>query len=449
MALAHSFSWPKWPAALSLRSCDSVPLTAKLPLVTLLSAPLWFRRINWDIKRLERFRESRLRKVVSSAYQNVPAYRDLMDEARVLPEDVRSFEDLGRLPLIDKTFFRSRPLDDLCSKTGLGELMARRTSGSTGVPLLFVHSRRNRWKRIIVDLRANLHLGLRARDIHLVVASPEAQKRGRNVLQRFGFFRREYVSADESTEAIAERIEALNPHLLQCYPSHLLLLAEIVGRRRLTNLRRIISAGEVLTDEARARMEEGFGAVVTNYYGLKELGMIAWECLERKGMHINWDLYHVEEMPDSHELVVTLLDDDAMPFIRYNTLDRGRLEFAPCPCGCSFPRIVQIEGRSDDFIVTADGRRIPPLQVNFVDFTGHTQADAYQVRQERPGHIQVLLVPTKAFDMQSCEKRIRRDIDEFLGFGLTFEIKLVESIPRERSGKLRSVVSFVDSNKQQ
>ncbi|RLC45038.1 MAG: hypothetical protein DRH70_08205, partial [Candidatus Coatesbacteria bacterium] len=115
MALAHSFSWPKWPAALSLRSCDSVPLTAKLPLVTLLSAPLWFRRINWDIKRLERFRESRLRKVVSSAYQNVPAYRDLMDEARVLPEDVRSFEDLGRLPLIDKTFFRSRPLDDLCS----------------------------------------------------------------------------------------------------------------------------------------------------------------------------------------------------------------------------------------------------------------------------------------------------------------------------------------------
>lgn len=411
-----------------------------------ISSPAWLRRINWDPDRLERFRESRLREVVASAYRNVPAYRDLMAGAGVSPDDVRGFDDLASLPLIDKRFFRSRPFEELYSKASLGPLMARRTSGSTGVPLLFVHSRRNRWKRIIVDLRANLRLGLRPSDIHLVVASPEAQKRGRNVLQRLGFFRREYVSADESKETIAARIEALNPHLLQCYPSHLLLLAEIVDRRRLTNLRRIISAGEVLTDEARSRIEAAFGAVVTNYYGLKELGMVAWECLERKGMHVNWDLYHVEELPDSHQLAITLLDDDAMPFIRYNTLDRGRLEFDPCACGCSFPRIVQVEGRSDDCIVTSDGRRIPPLQVNFVDFTGHTQAGAYQVRQERPGHIQVLLVPTEAFDMESCQKRIRRDIDEFLCPEITFEIRLVESIPRERSGKLRSVVSLVDSD---
>ena len=402
-----------------------------------------FRRINWSAAQLERFREARLREVLTFAHQNVPAYRDLFDGAGVDVDTVRGFEGLKRLPVIDKSFFRSRPLEDFYCHKSFGRLAARRTSGSTGVSLLFVHSRRNRWKRIMVDLRANLRLGLRPTDIHLVVASPEAMKRGRNIMQRLGLFRREYLSADMEPKTIARRLEAINPHLLQCYPSHLLLLAEIANKQRLTNLTRIISAGEVLTNEARSRIEAAFGATVTNYYGLKELGMIAWECLEHNGMHINWDLYHVEQLPDTQELVVTLLDDDAMPFIRYNTLDRGRLDFSLCACGCSFPRIVEIEGRSDDYLVMVDGTRIPPLRVNFVDFTGHTQADAYQIRQGRPGHIEVFLVPTNDFEMESCRERIRRDIDEFLSPDLTFEIKLVDAIPRDPSGKLRSVISSV------
>jgi len=405
----------------------------------------WFRRINWSPARLERSREARLREALTFAHRNVPAYRDLFNTAVIDIDTVRSCEDLKRLPVIDKSFFRSRPLEDFYCHKGFGKLTPRRTSGSTGVSLLFVHSRRNRWKRTMVDLRANLRLGLRPRDTHLVVASPEAMKRGRNALQRMGFFRREYVSADTEPEVIARRLEEINPHLLQCYPSHLLLLAEIADKQRLTNLTRIISAGEVLTNEARGRIEAAFGATVTNYYGLKELGMIAWECLEHNGMHVNWDLYHVSQLPDTQELVVTLLDDDAMPFIQYNTLDRGRLDFSPCACGCSFPRIVEIQGRSDDCLVTADGTRLPPLRVNFVDFTGHTQADAYQIRQERPGHIGILLVPTNDFEMKSCRERIRRDIDEFLSPDLTFEIKLVDAIPRDRSGKLRSVISSVSS----
>ncbi|MBN1593318.1 MAG: phenylacetate--CoA ligase family protein, partial [Candidatus Coatesbacteria bacterium] len=338
--------------------------------------------------RLERFRAARLREVLSFAYARVPAYRDLFDEAGVDVEGIRGFEDMSQLPIIDKSFFRSRPIEDFYSGEGFGELAPRRTSGSTGVSLLFVHSQRNRMKRIMVDLRANLRLGLRPRHVHLVVASPEAMKRPRNILQKLGFFRREYVSADDDPEFIARRLSEINPHLLQCYPSHLLLLARLADRGRIGNLKRIISAGEVLTDDARAAIEAAFGVEVTNYYGLKELGMIAWECFQHNGMHINWDFYHVEQHPDTGELIITLLDDEAMPFIRYNTLDRGRLDFSPCPCGCPFPRIVEVEGRSDDCLLLSDGSLIPPLRVNFVDFTGHTQADAYQIRQERPGHIE-------------------------------------------------------------
>ena len=407
----------------------------------------WFWRINWSPARLERFREARLRDVLTFAHRRVPAYRDLFDRAGVDIGSIRSFDDLDRLPVIDKSFFRSRPLEDFYCHKSFRKLTPRRTSGSTGVSLLFVHSRRNRRKRIMVDLRANLRLGLRPTHVHLVVASPEAMNRPRNVLQKLGLFRREYVSADEDQEVIARHVEEVNPHLLQCYPSHLLLQAKLADRRRLTNLARIISAGEVLTNDARDEIEAAFGATVTNYYGLKELGMIAWECLEHNGMHVNWDLYHVELLSDTHELVVTLLDDDAMPFIRYNTLDRGRLDFSPCACGSWFPRIVEIEGRSDDCLVMADGTRIPPLRVNFVDFTGHTQADAYQIRQERPGHIDVLLVPTESFEMESCRNRIRRDIDEFISPHLTFEIKLVNDIPRDPSGKLRSVVSSVSKER--
>ena len=78
----------------------------------------------------------------------MPAYRDLWDQAGIDVNAVRGLEDLGRLPVIDKGFFRSRPLEDFYSQRAFGELASRRTSGSTGVSLLFVHSRRNRWKRI-------------------------------------------------------------------------------------------------------------------------------------------------------------------------------------------------------------------------------------------------------------------------------------------------------------
>ena len=153
-----------------------------------------------------------------------------------------------------------------------------------------------------------------------------------------------------------------------------MLLTREIDRGKLTNLRRIIAAGEVLQDSVRDLIQSTFGVPVTNYYGLKELGMIAWECLEQGGMHVNWDLYHVERLDETGELVITLLDDDAMPFIRYNTLDRGELDFSECPCGCRFPRIHGVEGRSDDCLVLNNGELVPPLRVNFVDFTGHTQA---------------------------------------------------------------------------
>ncbi|MCD6328388.1 phenylacetate--CoA ligase family protein [bacterium] len=406
-------------------------------------SPFWFTRIYSNPKRLERFREKRLREVVRFAYRNVLAYRELFDEAGIDASRVWDFDDLTRLPIIDKSFFRSRPLEELCSERGFGQLTSRRTSGSTGVSLLFAHSQRNRLKRILVDLRANMRLGLKPHQTHMVVASPEAMLRGRNPLQKIGLFRREYVSADIDPDEIARAVQRVNPHLLQCYPSHLGLLCDVVNRDRLPNLSRIISAGEVLTVAAREKIERAFGVPVSNYYGLKELGMIAWECDEHDGMHINWDLYHVEQMAESYQLVVTLLDADAMPFVRYNTLDRGRLDFSPCPCGCPFPRIAEVEGRSDDCIVMSDGRLIPPLRVNFVDFTGHTQAEAYQIRQIRPGHIEILLVPTASFEMSSCLSRIRRDIDMYLSPDLAFDIKLVDSIPRDPSGKLRSVVSLL------
>lgn len=407
------------------------------------ASPGWFRRLHWGRERLERHREKQLRKVLDFAYKQIPAYRRLWDQAGVDVSTIDGLSGLTQLPVIDKRFFRSSPIEDFYAPDVLGKVTPRRTSGSTGVSLLFVHSKRNRWKRIMVDLRSNLRLGYRPWQVHLVVASPEAMARGRNVLQKLGLFRREYVSADVDPEVIAKHLTEINPHLLQCYPSHLLLLTDLVDRTKLPRLSRIISAGELLTESQRSRIEDAFGVPVTNYYGLKELGMIAWECSEHRGMHINWDLYHVEQDADSNELIVTLLDDDSMPFVRYNTLDRGRLDSSPCPCGCSFPRILEIEGRSDDCLVTADGKRIPPLRVNFVDFTGHTQADAYQIRQSRPGHIEILLVPTNDFEMGSCEKRIRHDIDRYLSPDLSFEIRLVEAIPRDPSGKLRSVVSTV------
>ena len=408
--------------------------------------PLWFRRLDWSLERLEEFRRKRLREVIGFAYLNIPAYRRLWQEAGTDPLTIGDFESLQALPIVDKGFFRAYPIEQYYSDLGFGELYLRRTSGSTGVSLLFAQSRRNRYKRIMVDLRANIRLGYRPSETFLVVASPEAQLRRNNALQRLGLFRRRYVSADLDIEELASKIEAVNPHVLQCYPSHLLLLAQMKPAPRLGRLRRIICAGEVLTEQARATIEAAFGVKVSNFYGAKELGMIAWECRERSGMHINWDLYHVEQMPDTNELVITLLDDEAMPFVRYNTHDRGIIDFSPCPCGCRFPRITAIEGRADDCIVAPDGTRIPPLRVNFVDFTGHSQAHAYQVRQDRPGHIEVLLVPTPNFDLETCQSRIRRQIDQYLCPELSFEIKLVDHIPKDPSGKLRSVISF--ANKQ-
>jgi phenylacetate-CoA ligase len=206
----------------------------------------------------------------------------------------------------------------------------------------------------------------------------------------------------------------------------------------------IISNAEHLHPHQRRALQEGFGCPVRNTYGMSEIGPVATEC-ERGQLHL-WSDQLIVEVLDAHDLpvppgqagrfVVTSLVNPAMPLIRYVTGDHGSLA-APgrCDCGRVLPIVASLEGRSIDLLVGVDGRRVFWTNSSVYDLPIREA----QLIQHSLTHTECRVVPDAGFN-ESHQQKIADRLRERLGpIEVTFT--LLDSIPRGKNGKFRSVVS--------
>lgn len=231
-------------------------------------------------------------------------------------------------------------------------------------------------------------------------------------------------------------IQRYRPSLLQGYASILAALARFIleEKRALpASLIGVYSTAEVLTDAMRETIERAFGCKVFNQYGSREIPNIACEC-RHGNMHVWTDMVWLESR--AGELLVTSLTNRLMPMIRYANGDCGELVEEECPCGLPFPLMAMGMCRSNDFIVTPDGRRLHPSFFNRLLY-GRTEVEQYQFVQEDPQRVVLRLVT----DAPLAEAVTAAMWVAIAAEGLSLEIDYVPNIERTTSGKHRFVIN--------
>lgn len=411
----------------------------------------------WPTARIEALQLERLRRLLVRAGTKVPYYRDLFARLGFDPAGVGGVADLQRLPFLTKTVIRANQ-DALRAEDADG-LARFNTGGSSGEPLIFFIGRERVSRDVAAKWRATRWWDVDIGDPEIVLwGSPievGAQDRVRQI--RDTLMRTQLLPAFEMSESRLDgfiaTIRKTRPKMLFGYPSAFALIAAHARKRgvRLDDLGIKVAfvTSERLYDHQRELISQAFGAPVANGYGGRDAGFIAHQC-PHGSMHITAEDIVVEIVsPDgrvlppgeSGEIVTTHLATGDYPFIRYRTGDIGTLGTEPCACGRGLPVLKEVQGRSTDFVVAADGTVMHGLALVYVvrDLPG---IRSFKIVQESLALTRVYIVadPGLAPDAPTA---IVRGLKARLGAQVDIVVEQVEAIPAERSGKFRYIVSHV------
>lgn len=400
---------------------------------------------------LEAIQKKMLRGITKHAYTTVPFYHDKFRSVGVYPDDIKSVEDLQKLPITTKKEVKDNFPHRILSKgTDIEKCWISQTSGSTGIPLRMVYGERDEDYQKAVALRPNLSCGQKIRDKWAVFTSPShiVNKRW---FQKMRIFSPEFISLFHEPDEHIQLLKKINPDILDGYASSIYLVAKRLqetGNDGI-NPRLIYSTSELLTQDMRNCIETAFGVDVLDQFGCVELGRTAWECHEHAGYHVDCDAVVMEFLREGSavapgergEIVYTGLYNYTMPLIRYAVGDVGVPSDETCPCGRGLPLMKLIEGRSDAFMKAPNGRIFSPIiwTVLMREIPGIGQ---FKVIQERTNLIRVFFVKDPDFS-EATIPQIQQGIKAAMGDEMVVEVEIVEDIPRDSSGKIRCAVSRI------
>lgn len=403
-----------------------------------------------------------LRQLVRHAAASIPQYRRRFAQAGVDVSRIRSVDDLASLPITWRNEMAALPIEDCTDPSvNLKRCFHHATSGSSGSPIHVYMTRAEHAHRRLILGRALWRSTRMLPPVRIAEVGRVPKPSARPMTGLRGVFT---VFKPPGWLPPAEQVAGLvsyRPTIVEGFPTALEEIARFCldVHVELPRPRLVVSRGEVLTEEGRRILESAFRAPVVDYYNCEEVGNIAWQCpCDSARMHLNSDACIVEIVDDDGQLLpvgetgliaVTNLYNYTMPFIRYVLGDRGRLlrpTSGRCACGVRAPSMALVEGRADDWIVLADGRRISPrvaLTLLFQRPDGERVAGIrrYQVLQELPGEIVLKLVLDPDAEPGLFET-LRATGRDRLG-GLQLVIREVDAIASERSGKYKRVISLL------
>jgi phenylacetate-CoA ligase len=415
-----------------------------------------FRRLRRNVRlprsELERIQAQKLQTLVRHAYHNVGYYRELLDAAGVRPEDIKEAGDLTNIPITTKEVLQDLPLDARVAKgVEPDRCFAYYTSGSTGKPLSLLLDPMDFLRQTLLILRTYMEIGYKATGKYAYVGATHESDRPQYGFQSLGLFRSRYICALDDIDTQIRELQHFKPDLLVTYPSVLRLLAQKVRDDKIGDIvPEVIGTGaEVLDKDTKLLAQTVFQAPVRDLYSTVECGNIAFEC-ERGGYHLNMDSLIVECIRNGQplsagergEVVITNLDLFTTPFIRYNLGDICVLGNGACPCGRELPIIHSLEGRSDECVRLPGGEKVPGIKF-ILNLRFLTALKEFRIIQESPDSLLVELVKGPGFNAGTI-RQVKKEIQRLVGEKLNIKLKMVHSIARGRTGKLRCVVSKIE-----
>ncbi len=417
-----------------------------------------------DREELAQLQLERLESTLNRVYLNVPFYHRKFNEIGFNPDDLRSLDDLRKLPFTTKNDLRENYPYGLFAVPLREVVRVHASSGTTGMATVVGYSRNDikTWSNLVarvltaggitkddvIQISFNYGLFTGAFGLHY-----GAERLGASVIPiSSGNTRRQVqIMQDFKTTALVGT------------PSYAMLIADTMMEmginRNSLSLKYGLFGAEPWSDAMRKELEGKLKIVATDNYGLSEVmgPGVAGECMERNGLHIAEDHFLVELInPDTlepvkpgevGELVITTLTKEAFPVIRYRTRDLTRLIPEPCACGRTMVRMMRVFGRSDDMLIIR-GVNVFPQQIETVLFEIEGVAPHYQIVIDRNGALDETTVNVEVsesifFDEMKKQSELKETIKKRLAseLGISVEVKLVEKKTLERfEGKAKRVI---------
>ncbi|GBE00356.1 phenylacetate-coenzyme A ligase [bacterium BMS3Abin07] len=414
---------------------------------------------------LEALQLKRLKRLIEREYNLVLPYHKKMEKAGVTPDDIKSLDDIKRLPFTTKDDLRDNypfgmftvPLEDV--------VRIHASSGTTGKPTVVGYTKKDidTWAELMARTLA-CGGSTRGDVVHNAYgyglftgglgAHYGAEKLGATVIPMSG----------GNTKKQIMIMQDFGSTVLLCTPSYALNIAEVIRETNVDRSKLKLRVGhfgaEPWSENMREEIEKKLNISALDIYGLSEVigPGVASECIEKKkGLHIFEDHFIAEIIdPDTGEvlphgekgeLVFTTITKEAFPVIRYRTKDITQLIDEPCVCGRTFYRMKRVSGRTDDMMIIR-GVNVFPSQIEHVLMSLEEVEPHYQLIITREGALDVMEVQVEVNEnifsdevkqLETLSKRVEREIKDLLG--ISCKVKLVEPKTIQRSeGKARRVI---------
>ena len=409
----------------------------------------------------------RLHKIVKYVYHNVPFYRNKLQEMDVTPDDIRSIEDIHKLPFTTKQDLRDNYPFGLQAAPKSEVIRVHASSGTTGNPTIVGYTRKDIevWSECMT--RCLTAYGVSRDDIFSVAYGYGLFTGGLGAHYGVENLGAAVVpTSTGNTEKHVRLIRDLGITGIACTPSYALYLAETMDHMGISknDIRLRVGAfgAEPWTESMRTEIESRLGLKGFNLYGLSEImgPCVSYECQEQNGSHICEDHFFPEIIdPETlqplpygevGELVFTTLTKEGMPLLRYRTKDLCSLMNDPCPCGRTSVRMGRILGRSDDMLIIR-GINVFPSQVESVVLSMPEFAPRYLLVIDRVNNLDTLQVQvevrqeyfTEQFDtlgaLGTLEKRLANKLKSVLSISAKVQLKAPGTIERSQ-GKSKFVL---------
>ena len=412
---------------------------------------------------MKKLQSEKIVKQVKHVYENVPYYKNLMDEKGVKPEDIKGIDDLHKLPFLSKADLREAYPYGLLAKPLEDCVRIHSTSGTTGRRVVAFYTQHD------VDLwedccaRAIVAAGGTKKDVCQVAYGYGLFTGGAGLhggSHKVGCLTLPMSSGN--TDRQIQFMEDLKATILCCTPSYAAYIGESLKEQGYKPedipLKAGIFGAEPWTEEMRRGIEETLGIKAYDIYGLTETSGpgVAFECSEQTGMHVNEDHFYAEIIdPDTGEvlpegskgeLVFTALDKEAFPLLRYRTRDICVLSREKCSCGRTLVKMAKPMGRTDDMLIIR-GVNVFPSQIETVllkeGYEPNYQIVVDRVNNNDTFEVNVEMTPEKftdkVSDILAMEKSLANAMKIMLGINPQVHLVAPKSIVRSEGKAVRVV----------